>query len=216
MCQWTRIIIPDGRTSQSNDRVFGPDRDTLVSPSVPRSSCIFVPDNGRKQKKERPNGTCSSFDLHNNRPYCSSKALKAPQLKPIQCNRTANRRSHLTRNLHRQLRAPADALGNLHNFPRHMLGNIRILLLPVLYRAKTESIMDVVWTTAPQPLLFSYGASFEVSGVVYRSMSRIIDSFGHSPVRSARAHELIVERYGRSVRVQGSGPVSVACSFSVA
>ena len=39
----------------------------------------------------------------------------------------------------------------------------------------------------------------------------VLDGFGHSPMRSPRIHELIVERYGRSVKVQGNGPVSVAC-----
>ena len=133
-----------------------------------------------------------------------------------QCNRTPSHGAHFTRNLHRRLRAPADALGDLHDFPRLMWDNIRVLLLPVLYRTQTESVMDVVWTAAPQPLLFSYGTGLEVSGVVYRYISCIIDNFGHSPTRSAKAHELIVERYGRSVRVQGSGPVSVVCTFYVA
>jgi len=68
--------------------------------------------------------------------------------------------------------------------------------------------MDVVWATPPQPLLLSYGVGFGVSEVVYHLVRCAINSFGHSPSVSARAHERIVERYGRSVRVQGFGPVS--------
>lgn len=39
----------------------------------------------------------------------------------------------------------------------------------------------------------------------------LTDDTGPSPTRSARAHELIVEHYGRSVKVQGLGPVSSVC-----
>jgi len=43
-------------------------------------------------------------------------------------------------------------------------------------------------------------------------LPHILDNFGHSPMQSPRIHDLIVERYGRSVRVQGAGPVSVVCT----
>jgi len=48
------------------------------------------------------------------------------------------------------------------------------------------------------------------------SVSRVVDRFGHSPALSAKAHEFIVERYGRSIRVQGSGPVGASCVPCVA
>jgi len=76
--------------------------------------------------------------------------------------------------------------------------------------------MDSMWTATPQPLLFPHGIAFEVSGIVRCSVSHIVDAFDHSPAMSARTHELIVERFGRSVRVQGFGPVSVSCVLRVA
>ena len=76
--------------------------------------------------------------------------------------------------------------------------------------------MDGVRATASWPLSFSYRVGLGVSGILCRSARRAIDNFGHSPSRSARAHEIISERYGRSVRIQGNGPVSVARILHVA
>jgi hypothetical protein len=96
-----------------------------------------------------------------------------------------------------------------------MLGNVRVLLLPVFFIAPRRNLLWVL-REPPRCDLFSHGFGFEVSGIVYRSVFHMIYGSGYSSSRSARAHEPIVKRYGRSVRIQGSGPVSVACILRVA
>ena len=68
--------------------------------------------------------------------------------------------------------------------------------------------MDVVCITTPDPLSFQHEVDFGVNHVVSRSNSRIINGFAYSPSFSSKAHEAITEQYGRSVRVQGVGPVT--------
>ena len=69
--------------------------------------------------------------------------------------------------------------------------------------------MDVVCITTPDPLSFQHEVDFGVNHFVSRSNSRIINGFAYSPSFSSKAHEAITEQYGRSVRVQGVGPVSI-------
>ena len=68
--------------------------------------------------------------------------------------------------------------------------------------------MDALWATASQPLLFPYEISPGVSGIARRSACYAINGLSHSPTGSCKAHERLVKHYGRSVRVQGAGPVS--------
>ena len=119
-----------------------------------------------------------------------------------------------TRNPHHQTQRHTDALGDSRHFPRHMRGNIRVLFLPVFYRTKAALITDAVWTTTPKPLPFTHGFHFGVSDVVFRYISYTTDRFPSSPPKSCKAHELISERFGRSVRVQGNGPVSTPPYFT--
>ena len=89
-----------------------------------------------------------------------------------------------------------------------MRGNIRVLLLPVFYRTQATFITVAVWTTTPKPLPFTHGFGFGVSDDLSRSLSHMADSFPPSPPKACKAHEIINERYGGSVRIQGDGPVS--------
>jgi hypothetical protein len=70
--------------------------------------------------------------------------------------------------------------------------------------------MDVVWATTSDRLPFPPGVGFRVSGIT----SRLISHIPNRIVRSSgayKAYELIVERFGKSVKVQGNGPVSASC-----
>lgn len=134
---------------------------------------------------------------------------------PFRCNRKANlplqaTKPHLTRNFHHQTRRHADALGDPRDLLRNMRGNVRVLFLPVQYCTEAASITDAVWPTTPEPLSFAHGFDLGVSSVVFRSVPHTADCFASSPFKSCRAHELIVERFGKSVRVQGDGPVSTS------
>ena len=67
--------------------------------------------------------------------------------------------------------------------------------------------MDAEWATAQNNLSFPLGVGLRVSIVASCSEFGIPDPFTRSG-GAYRAYELIVERFGKSVKVQGNGPVS--------
>lgn len=97
-----------------------------------------------------------------------------------------------------------------------MRGNIRALLLLHFYRTEAESVVDIAWTATPSPILFPPELDLGVSSAVRCPAPHAFDSFGRSPMHSPRVHEIITERYGRSVKVQGIGPVSVISALRIA